>query len=46
MPDTNSCSQSQAGGAQYYHANGGKYRVHVGPRGGKFINVKGQKRYI
>lgn len=32
---------------EYYKTQeGGKYRVHVGPRGGKFIMVKGVKRYI
>jgi hypothetical protein len=32
---------------EYYKTqDGGNYRVHVGPRGGKYINVKGVKRYI
>lgn len=25
---------------------GGKYKVHIGPRGGKYLMVKGVKRYI
>jgi hypothetical protein len=32
--------------AEYIQMNGGNYRVYVGPRGGKYINVGGKKRYI
>lgn len=40
-------AQNKNDKAEYYKTqDGGNYRVHVGPRGGKFINVGGKKRYI
>ena len=36
----------KGGGSQYVTHNNKKYKVHQGQRGGSYINVKGNKKYI